>query len=256
MRDLNRINGAAKSTGHVFAISLIIPVFMGCGAWALATGAAPNLPLRENYLELFGLSIIACSIIALPAPLIFRWNWETQYFGAGLLPFASGCILGIYPILCIVLYSSLPSSIRFAVMLLETILITKWCYRFVKIYRRIYRDKNLFNYIYTEEPSAVYYSQRADNKIIGKCLKFQLFPSSRFCALALIAAFSMTPFAQSLAIFFGLPFMHIFLAVAATPLNFMFLGLSTKMWLVYYYYPMKIHNETKKRVYVDMSSPP
>jgi hypothetical protein len=98
LRDLDCINGAAKSTKHVFAISLIIPIFMGSGAWALATGAAPHLPLHDNYLELFGLSIVVCSFMALPIPHIFRWNWETKYFGAGLIPFASGSILGIYPI--------------------------------------------------------------------------------------------------------------------------------------------------------------
>lgn len=256
MRDLNSINGAAKSTRHIFAISLIIPVFMGSGAWALATGAAPSLPLYENYLEVFGLSIIACSIIALPMPLIFRWNWEAKYFGAGLFPFASGSILGIYPILCITLYSSLPSLIRIAFILLEAILITQWCNRFVKAYRTIYCNKNLFNYIYTEDPTAVYYLQQADKKIISKLLKFQQFPSSKFCALALFAALSLIPFATSLSRIVGLPFIHIFLAVGATPLNLMFLGLSTKMWLAYYFYPMKISRKTKKRVYVDMSSQP
>lgn len=256
MRDLDCINGAAKSTKHVFAISLIIPIFMGFGAWALATGAAPSLPLHDNYLEVFGLSISVCAILALPVPYIFRWNWEAKYFGAGLLPFACGSILGIYPILCIVLYGSSPSIISAVLILAECLLIARWCNRFVKIYEDIYRDKSLFQYIYTEESTAVFYLQQADKKVVEKILKFQQFPSSKFCIISLLSAFSLIPFATSLSRFFGVPFVHIFLAVGATPLNLMFLGLSTKMWLVYYFYPMKIKKETRKLVYVDMSSQP
>jgi hypothetical protein len=46
------------------------------------------------------------------------------------------------------------------------------------------------------------------------------------------------------------------LAIFATPLNLMFLGLSTKGWLVFYFYPSKIKRETNKPVYVDISSRP
>lgn len=229
MRYLNGINSAAKSTKHTFASSLVISVFMGLGAWALANGAAPSLPLRENYLEIFGLGIVAFSFVALPIPFIFKWNWETKYFGAGLLPFATGSILGIYPILCIALYSSLPSSICIAIVLLEAILITQWCNRFAKIYRAVYCDKVLFHYMYVEDSKEIYYLQKADKKNIEKLLRFQQFPSSKFAALSLLAAFSLVPFATPISRIFGLPFIHVFLAIGATPLNLMFLGLSTKM---------------------------
>ena len=256
MRDLNHINEAVKSTRYIFTISLIIPIFMGFGAWALANGAAPSLPLHDNFLEIFGLGIIASALLALPIPYIFKWNWESKYFGAGLLPFASGSILGIYPILCIALHSSLPAAISLALILVEVILIYRWCFRFIKIYRRIYLNKDLFHYIYSEESSAVYYLQQADNKVINKIFKFDQFPNSKLCILSLLAAFSLTPFATPLSKFAELPFIHIFLAIASTPLNLMFLGLSTKIWLVYYFYPMKIKKETNKPVYVDISSHP
>jgi hypothetical protein len=56
--------------------------------------------------------------------------------------------------------------------------------------------------------------------------------------------------------FCAMPFTHIFLAILALPLNLIFLGASTKMWLVYYFYPMKIKKEKNKPVYVDISSHP
>jgi uncharacterized membrane protein YesL len=131
-----------------------------------------------------------------------------------------------------------------------------WCLRFVNIYKIIYREKNLFGSIYTEESSAVYYSQQADKKIIEKIFKFEQFPPSKYFVLSGFLAFSLTPFATSLSQLIGLPFIHIFLAVFATPLNMMFLGLTTRGWLVFYFYPMKIKREINKPVYVDMSSQP
>lgn len=229
---------------------------MGCGAWALATGAAPEKPTHENYLALLGLGIASIAALSLPIPYLFRWNWETKYFGAGIFSLSSGSIIGLYPILCIAQYSSLPALARLVLVLLEGILIVRWCLRFSDAYKIIYHDKNLFNCIYTEELSAVYYSQQADKKIAGKILKFSVFPEPKYFIAAGLLAFSLIPFATPASQFIGIPFTHIFLAVFATPLNLMFLGLSMKGWLVFYLYPKKIKNETNKPVYVDISSQP
>jgi hypothetical protein len=256
LRDLDALNFAAKSTKSVFAFSLIIPLMMGLVTWALANGAALGVSLYDNYLEIIGVSMMAYAIIALPIPYLFKWNWETKYFGAGIFHMASGSILGIAPLLCILQYSSLPILARLILTLLESVVIIWWCYRFLKIYRSIYENKNLFNYIYKEEPKAIYYSQVADRKVIEEILKFDLYPKSSYFVAPFLAAFSLTPFASSVTQFFGLPFIHVFLSIAATPLNMMFLGASTKMWLVFHFYPMKIKKETGKPVYVDMSTNP
>lgn len=256
MRDLNSINSAAKSTRFIFTVSLIIPLFMGCGAWALATGAAAGQSLHNNYLGLMGLGIASIAVIALPIPYLFRWDWDTKYFGAGMLSLSSGSIIGIYPILCIAQYSSLPILVRFTPIFLEAVLIIRWCLRFINIYKIIYREKDLFHYIYTEEPSAVYYSQQADKKILEKILKFDQFPHPKFFALSTLAAISLIPFSTPISQLIGVPFVHIFLAIFAIPLNLIFLGLSTKGWLVFYFYPTKIRRETNKSVFVDISSQP
>lgn len=256
MRNLNSINAAAKSTKHAFSISLIIPLVMGFGAWALASGAAPELPLRYNYLEILSLGIIVFAIISFPIPYLFRWNWEAKYFGAGIFPFASGSILGIYPILCIAQYSLLPLPIRLALVLLDGALIIWWCYRFVRSYRLIHENRGLFDYIYEEEPTAVYYLQQADRKVIEKHLKLALFPSAKLTLLPMIIAIAIAPFASVVSRAIGMPFVHVFLAISGLPMSLMFLGFTTRGWLVFYFYPSKIKRETKKRVYVDMSSQP
>lgn len=256
MRNLDSINSSAKSTRFIFTLSLLIPIIMGCGAWALAIGAAPGQPLHDNYLGLFGLGISSTAIIALPIPYIFHWNWETKYFGASMLSLSSASILGIYPILCIAQYSSLPMFFRLIFIFLEFTLIIRWCLRFVNIYNFIYCDKSLFNHIYTEDSSAVYYSQQGDKKVIEKSLKFEQFPHSKYFILASLVAFSLIPFATPVSKFIGVPFIHIFLAIFGTPINMMFLGLATKGWLVFYFYPTKIKIKTNKTVYVDISSRP
>lgn len=256
MRDLDSINSAVKSTRFFFTISLAIPLFMGCGAWALAAGAAPNQTISENYLAILGLGIAFAAIVALPIPYIFHWNWETKYFGAGIFCLSSGAIVGIYPIFCIAQYSVLPIFFRIALIFFECALIVQWCRRFLNIYKNIYLEKDLFHCIYIEEKNAVYYSQQADKKVIERLLKFEQFPPAKYFLLSSLIAFSLLPFATALSQFIGVPFIHIFLAIFSTPLNLMFLGLGTRGWLIFYFYPMKINSKTNKPVYIDMSSHP
>jgi hypothetical protein len=256
VRDLEAANAVAKSTKHVFTVSLIIPLAMGFGAWALATGAAPALPLRDNYLEMLAFLIIGFTFLMLPIPYIFRWNWETKYFGAGLLAFGSGSIIGVYPILCIALYSTLPLLLRTVFVIFEGWLIVWWCLRFVRVYRLIYEDKSMFTYIYVEEEKEIYLLQQADKIIIKEKFKLDQVPGTRLTLFPMIISLAITPYAPLISEVSGIPFTHIFLAIGATPLNLLFLGLSTKAWLIFYYYASKIQKETGKAVYIDKSSPP
>lgn len=256
MRNLHEINVITKSTRHIFLISLIISIFMGCGAWALASGVTTNPPHDKNNLEIFAIAIILISILSLPLSFSFQWTWETKYFGLGLFPFSTGALMGIYPLLCIVLYSSLPIFIRIIIATIQFTLIIKWCKRFFDIYKKIYHNNNLFSHIYEIESDAVYFSQRADQDVLSRIFKFQQFPRSPVFITFLAISLCLAPYSLEISQFLGVPFIHIFLAIAATPLNLLFLGLCTKMWLVYYFYPMKIKRNSGMSVYVDMSSPP
>lgn len=256
MRDLDTINASAKSTKHVFTVTLIIPFVMWWGAWALAAGAAPSRSLSDNYLEIFSLGVMSITIFALPIPYIFRWNWQAKYFGAAIFPIIGASAAGMYPILCIARYSTLPVPVRILAPLADAFLIIWWCHRFIKIYKTVYDDKSLFRYIYNEEATAVYYLQQADKKVIEKLLRFDQLPGIKLTVLPMLFAFSLVPFAPLISRVTGLPFIHIFLAISMTPINLMFFGLGTRGWLIFYFYPMKIKKETNKPVYVDKSSHP
>jgi len=54
----------------------------------------------------------------------------------------------------------------------------------------------------------------------------------------------------------GLPFIYTFMAVSGLPISLMCLGLATRGWLLFYFYPWKIRSVAGKSVYVDMESSP
>ncbi len=224
--------------------------------WALALGAAPELPFQENYLATIGVAISSLAIFIFPAPYLFRWNWEAKYYGSFLFPFATGLVLGVCPMLCITLYGALPLIWPATVLLLEIIAITWWSWRIVELYKGIFKSKHLFYSIYVEKEDAIYYYLQVDKAVVENTICFRISPSSIYFIPPMLLAFSILPFALSVSKFVGVPFTHIIMAIIGAPLNLLFVGICTKCWLVFYHYPKKIKKKTGKRVYVDMSSLP
>lgn len=62
------------------------------------------------------------------------------------------------------------------------------------------------------------------------------------------------PYATYLKSTVGLPFTHLFLAIAALPTDMMAIGLVTRGFIVYYVYPRMRFKESGKRVLVDLVS--
>jgi len=227
---------------------------MGLGGAALANGAAPNLPLTENYLALSGLAIGAVAVILLPIPYIYKWDWQARFYGASLFGIASVACMGIYPLLCIVLYSHLSFAIRFSVALMNSAIIIWWCLRFVKIYKFIFSDDKLFNAIYHIEEEEIYFFQQGDKFVLEKKLKFAQFPPGFSFIIFMAIAIILALFHSVVVDFVEIPFPQIFLAVSMVPVNLAFLGLATKMWLLFFTYPKKLKIRFGKTTYVDMVS--
>lgn len=256
MRNLNDENPQIAHPKNFFPFSLVIPLIAGFLIWALASGAAKEVMLKDNFFAMIGLSLSGLSILAMPLPYFFKWNWETKYFGAPLFCFASASSFGLAPLICMVIYGRWPIEVRLFVFSACVTIILWWCSRFVILYKKIYADSALRNFIYTEEDCAVYYMQRGDKLLIEEKINFRQFPSNVSMVLALAAAFLMVPFMRFLVYFVGIPFAHIFLAVASFPISLMILGVATRLFLVFYYFPSKIKRELGKEVYVDMTSAP
>lgn len=248
-------NRVAGSTKHMFNVSLIIPLLMGLIIYFLASGAAPDMPIRQNIIAMFGLAIIASAILVFPIPYLFKWNWEAKYFGASLFPLASASALGFSPILCIALFGTLSFLLRLTLASVEMVTMVWWCVRMARVCKRIYTSEILKS-IYLETDDAVYYLQREDNRILWRKISYFCTPPVGYFILAALLSLMTLPFARFISHFVGVPFMHILLAVGAGPLQLLILGLCTKGWFVYYYYPKKIWRETGKPVYVDISSKP
>lgn len=106
--------------------------------------------------------------------------------------------------------------------------------------------------LYFEDDDVVYYSQKSDVWLVEKKFKFEQWPSIFLFATSIGIAFILILFLPALNKFVALPFPFIFLTIAGFPIVLMILGLSTRCFLVFYYYPCKIKIETGKEVYVDM----
>ena len=254
MTTLCEKNRAAVSTRFMFHVCLIIQIFMGVFAWALAMGAAPKLEFSENYLAIFGTAVVGLAILAYPISYLFTWTWDSRFFGASMFPFASASFLGGYPLLCITQHGALPLLVRGAIFVIYIGLIICWCRKIAEIYKKIYSSKSLFESIYFESADVVYYLQREDIKTLKKHFKFDLNPPLSYLLVPVLVALSISPFASSASQFAGVPFVHIFLAIIGLPLNFFFLGVCTKGWLVFYHYPNKIRYNSSMLTYVDLSS--
>lgn len=232
-----------------------MPFFSGLGGWALASGAAPNIPTVDNTVAGFSVGLVLLSLLFAPVPWVFKWGWHSRYFGAVAPLLGSAALSALIPLFCIAFYGRLPFWVSGCLIFLEVGLIVWWCRRFVVFYRRIFADNRLFRSIYEEEDDAVYYLQRVDKWAMDK-FKFAQMPSSSMLLVPMILAFLLAPFMNSVTRFTGVPFTHVFLSIAGIPIVLLCLGLATRGYLIFYYYPAKIKRATGKDVYIDMASWP
>jgi hypothetical protein len=227
----------------------VIPLILGALGILLAKNAAPAVPFSENPLCLFNLLTMVFAVGMLLVPRIFGWGWESKYFGASLFNLGSLTLIFFTPYLCLIIYSQLSLPIK-AVMLLSGIAAhIIWCRRFIIFYKEIDASK----FIYQEDGDAVYYMQRKDKNLIEKKFKFNQIPKGRYFLVFIFISLALTPFMATIRMATGIPFIHVFFSVGTIPISLMAAGLSTRAWLIFYYYPGKIQAATGKLVYVDMS---
>jgi hypothetical protein len=252
LRNLDKENPLFARPQSVAPIGAVLPFILGGMCALLASEATPHIPISGNPLALFCICLSVASLISALMPKIFGWDWRTKYFGFSTVYLASASLLGVIPLLCIVLYSSLPLWARLSLLCGYAGTIILWCRRFVLFYRRVCSNKVLRDILYVEDIDAVYYSQKNDNWLIEKKFKLKQFPSNIVILISLGLAFILVPFIHAVKDIVGLPFPHMFLTVGSFPVIMAVLGLAMRGYLVFYYYPWKIKKETGKEVYVDM----
>lgn len=229
---------------------------MSAMGWALATGAAPTVAYEDNALAVFSVRLLIASLIFTPLPWLLRWDWKTWYFGSGVFALASVPLMQVVPLLCIFLYGDLPRGLSWSLLLLEVGLIGWWCARFVRIYRRIFADPDLWKKIYVEENDVIYYLQDVDKWVLEKKLRFNQSPTAVMFVVPMAFAFLLVPFMGPVTRFVGVPFTHIFLAIGGISISLLCLGLAMRSLLIFYYFPWKLKRATGKNVYVDMATGP
>jgi hypothetical protein len=136
------------------------------------------------------------------------------------------CILGAVPWGSVLLYSKLPVVLRVVGFLL-----------YLSAYRSIFGNAINRQRIYVESDALIYYRQKTDVRILEKEMRFRQFPNTLFVFIFMFGAVLTIPYATYLKSTVGLPFTHLFLAIAAVPTDMMAIGLVTHGIIIYYVYP-------------------
>lgn len=256
MKDLDAINPAFAKPSSFVSVTAMLPLLISGCCVALANGAAESVPFQKNPISILCILISTLSFVFLFIPRILKWGWQTRYFGVSTLYMSSVAMFGGIPWLCILLYSSAPIFLRGLFFLAYIALLTWWSLRFFNVYRHIYADNKMRSRIYQEDVDCIYYFQKGDKLLLDKKLKFKQFPSTIvFMFFGTAACFAMI-YGKTLVNFFGLPFVHIFLAIGAIPLDMMATGLAVRGWMIFYCLPTKLNREMGKQVYVNLVENP
>jgi hypothetical protein len=234
----------------------LLPIMMTGMCAVIAADVTPNQSISTNVISQICLVLCLISFALMFVPILFRWDWKAQFFGAGLVYSGAFALIGLIPWACILVYSSLPIWSRIVIFLAYAVPIVLWCKRFITLYRNIFQNEDTRNIMYCEEENAVYYLQKGDIWLMEKKFKFRQIPPSYLFLVAILLAFLCVPFARVLSRALVMPFPHILLTAMSLPIVLMCTGLATRACLIFYYYPWRIKRATAKDVYVDMSTKP
>lgn len=255
MRDFEKINLEAAFPPNLLLFGLILPpVFLGMGT-AFIEGITPTIPFLQNYLSQFLFyGLILLSIFGI-VPKLFKLGWRTICGAIGMLQLSTVAFMHWVPLLSLVFFSRVPHGIGLPFLLLNIGVTWWWCRRFVRFYRFIYQTPELWQCLYEEEDDAVYYMQKGDVALFEKKIKLAQLPPNWAFVLIGAMIIPITILLPVLTRWTGLPFTHIFLSICL-PLSLMIAGVTTRGYLIYFYYPWLIKRKTGKNVYIDMGSRP
>ncbi|WP_159696253.1 hypothetical protein [Massilia sp. 9I] len=231
-----------------------MPVLISLVCLPLAYGAAPRIPLMGNLVAQLLFLVLATTLILAFFALALRWGWQARYYGISIIFGASISLFSVVPLLTLVIYGSLVQWLKVSLLVLQVISHVVWCRKFSVLYKNVFENDALCKVMYEEESDAVYYMRNGDQYLLDKYFKFSQMPPDRYFAIFIVLALALVPMMGSVRDFAGIPFPHVFLAVAMVPVSWMSFGFAFRGYLVCYRYPAKIRRATGKEVLVDAAS--
>lgn len=229
-----------------------MPLLSGGLGLVLVMDATPQTPIERSPLGIFCCLVMLFAAILFFVPKLMSWDWQSKYFGVPIFCVSTLSLIGIIPLLCLVFYGGASAISRSLVFISFVLVHYWWMRRFVLIYTKIFSDERLIRLLYCEVDGGIYYMQKVDKYLIDKIFRFRQVPADRYLAICLAASFLMLFFVDTVISVTGLPIVYSFLAIISFPINLMFIGLATRGWLIFYFYPWEICRRNGKRVYVDM----
>ena len=255
LRNVENLN-PPYTKGRIFVpITAALPMMLSVIGMVLAAGAWEGSVVK-NPVWIFCAGIFGLSALMVPIALIFNWGWRAQHFGVTTLFLGSIMLTGGVPWLCILFFSVLPLSFRILAFSLYIGMLVFWGWRFRSYYKSVYSDVTKRAMLYRVDEETVFYVQKVDKKLMGGKEASLHFPSIYLFIGAALTALLTLFYATEIRSAFGLPLVHVFLAVFSIPIDMMAMGFIFRGWLIYYHYPRRIFCQTKKNVYVDLVSRP
>lgn len=249
MRDLDRANLELFRPSRLAANGAFLPLLFGVMSLLLVDGASMDTPVMANPLSLLCIAVCALSALLMVVPRVFDWGWDAKYFGVSAMYIASTASLGGISWLCFLFFGLPPLPVRVLLFLVYIAVLIAWCFRTVSFYRKAQGR------LYREDGDAVYYMWESDRRLV-KMKRFAISPNGWSYVISVGLAFAVLAVIRPATELTGLPFTHVFLGIATLPADMLTLGMATKGFLLFYYYPGRIFRKTGKKVYVDMTSKP
>lgn len=230
-------------------------LFCGTGVFMADDAAVGKVAFWSNPMVLFGIGLaIYCNLIGL-AMFFGRWQWTAIQMGLiGLFVSTFFYMLSGASLSGILFYGTAPLEIKALVLALSLIWNGYWIHATMRGCRNIWADEALRQSVWVNYRDAVVYRQFGAKAAMDRvCLK----PHPGTLTMVFVL-FLMLPFIwwrAELSAFFGVPFVHVFLAFlgqSVTVMGWIFPVLSAILMI---YYPLKIQRATGKKVLLDMMAP-
>lgn len=227
----------------------------GLGVFMAHDGAMNQVAFWSNPVVLIGVGLASyCNFIGL-VMFFGRWRWTALQMGMmGFCFIASYYSISGASLADILLYGTAPLEIKLLVFALSLSWNGYWVYVTILGCRAIWADESLRQSVWVSYRDAVVYRQFGAKAAMER-VGIKIHPNR----LTMIFAFSLIAplvlWRQELSALFGVPFVHVFLALFGQLLMVMgWIGTVLPIMLMLYY-PLKIQRMTGKIVLLDMMAP-
>lgn len=253
MKDLDKVNiskvamEVACCAFALVVVGVLMLVVMFVWEWEI---------FFDDPMAHLALALVAGGIVLVVGAALYPWTWRTQHVGVMFLVLSPLSLASLVPFLWISFDSGLQDPWR--TVLVEVYVLAHVIYVWRAVWRsmKMMSHPPLFNLLYEEDKTAVYYYANARSHLSRK-----LYPQEANDEFALDMILSIVTMVVALVLGIwasakDLPALPLLFGIGGLPLSVWVACVVARSWMFYYWYPMRIRRRTGKPAYVDMRNIP